>query len=71
VLQPTEMYVILSSLLVLPGMIVLVVLALTGTFDRIESVKYMALVAAEPPYDTDGPSAEVDEANECISGRRL
>lgn len=54
-LQPTEMYLVLSSLMILPMMILLSVLALTGAFDRIESVKYVVL---DPPEGDDEDSPE-------------
>lgn len=52
-LQPTEMYLVLTSLMILPGMIVLSWLALSGAFDRIESVKYIVVSPDEDEFGTD------------------
>ena len=51
-LQPTEMYLVLTSLMMLPAMIVLSWLALTGAFDAIEAVKYIVVVPDEGEVET-------------------
>jgi hypothetical protein len=43
-LQASEAYLIMTTLLLLPGMIALSYLALSGRFERIEDVKFMAVI---------------------------
>jgi hypothetical protein len=68
VLQPTEAYVILSTLLLLPGMVVLAYLSLSGAFERIENVKYVA-VAGSDAADEPDPDAPLPAAVPHIEGR--
>jgi hypothetical protein len=67
VLQPTEAYVILATLLLLPGMLALAYLALSGAFERIEDVKYIA-VAGRDDDDPDEPREHALPPHRSVEG---
>jgi hypothetical protein len=69
VLQPTEAYVILSTLLLLPGMVVLAYLGLSGAFDRIEDVKYVAVAGDDAADEPGGSTAAKPAPVPRIEGR--
>lgn len=52
--DPTEILILILTLLLLPGIAVLVTVALMGSVEGMEPVKYMAVVGEPDEWERDG-----------------